>query len=259
MSDIKIKYRNQDNNNKYLALSKLAAFILIFIGVMLLAYTLGPIGWQYLKLRIPTQANKKLNLTNVKTNQSALYNYNAEASYIENILKEAQLQFTDQDISTNSTVEVNTQYKQPMYISIPEIDINNIKITSNVESSSKETYMEPLKYGVAHFKYTPLPGDGGNSVIYGHSTNDLYFQSRKNDPEIIFTKLKNIEIGDHIEINRDSKSLFYTVIQQKIVESTDLSILNSESSKETITLMTCYPWGTGTHRFIVLAEAVSKN
>ncbi len=160
------------------------------------------------------------------------------------------------DPTTNSQKEVNIdeKYGEDMYIDIDSVGIEDIIITSNVESTEEEVYDQFLKRGVAHFKGTPLPGDGGNSFIYGHSSVENFFSRHQNLPETIFTRLENIDIGDDIYITKDSDRLHYVVRKKKIVESTDFSILDSQGSKETVTLMTCWPLGIGTKRLIVVAE-----
>jgi sortase A len=99
-----------------------------------------------------------------------------------------------------------------------------------------------------------LPGDGGNSFIYGHSSVESFFNVNPNNPEIIFSRLENAEIGQKVKINKDGKDFNYTIRTKKIVEPDDLSILQPKGNKETVTLMTCWPLGIGTKRLILVAE-----
>ncbi len=160
------------------------------------------------------------------------------------------------DPITNSTkkVVVDREYSKDMYIDIASVGIEDIIIIPNVESTEEEVYDEYLKRGVAHFKGTPLPGDGGNSFIYGHSSVESFFSRHQNLPETIFTRLENVDIGDDVYIQRDNQELHYVVRKKKIVESTDFSILKTQGDKETVTLMTCWPLGVGTKRLVVVAE-----
>ncbi|HHX99683.1 TPA: sortase [Candidatus Dojkabacteria bacterium] len=151
-------------------------------------------------------------------------------------------------------IKVDEQYNKNMYITIESIGIKNIKISPNVESSNEEVYNKYLKSGVAHFKGTPVPGDGGNSFIYGHSAVEAFFSRHKDYPETIFSRLDGIDIGQEIVIKRDDSNLKYIVRSKKIVEATDFSVLKHSRNKETITLMTCWPLGIGTKRLIVTAE-----
>jgi sortase A len=160
------------------------------------------------------------------------------------------------DPSTNSSKEIliDTEYSKDMYIDIENVGIEDIIITPNVESIDEKVYDQYLKRGVAHFKGTPLPGDGGNSFIYGHSSVETFFSKHQNLPETIFTRLENVDIGNDIYIKRDDERIHYIVRKKKIVEATDFSILETQGDKETITLMTCWPLGIGTKRLVVVAE-----
>jgi LPXTG-site transpeptidase (sortase) family protein len=155
---------------------------------------------------------------------------------------------------TQKPIEINKDYKKEMYITIDSVGIENIKISPNVDSENETVYNQYLKSGVAHFKGTPLPGDGGNSFIYGHSAVESFFSRHKDLPETIFSRLNDIDIGQKVVVNRDGNILEYVVRNKKIVEPDDFTILQPVQSKETVTLMTCWPLGIGSKRLIVVAE-----
>jgi LPXTG-site transpeptidase (sortase) family protein len=186
--------------------------------------------------------------------------YDPGQSYFANLSKqlgelEGSAQYSyDPKTKTQREVVVDTNYKQVMYINIESVGIRDIKISSNVESSDEKVYNQYLKNGVAHFKGTPLPGDGGNSFIYGHSAVESFFSRHRDLPETIFSRLNDIDIGQSVVVNRDDKVLEYIVRNKKIVEPEDFTILEPVQNKETVTLMTCWPLGLGTKRLIVVAE-----
>ncbi len=151
-------------------------------------------------------------------------------------------------------IEIDSSYNKDMYISIDSIGIKNIKISPNVESADENVYNRYLKSGVAHFKGTPLPGDGGNSFIYGHSAVEAFFSRHKDYPETIFSRLDGIDVGQRVSIQRDGGTLEYVVRSKKIVDPTDFTVLQPIQDKENVTLMTCWPLGIGTKRLIVVAE-----
>ncbi len=155
---------------------------------------------------------------------------------------------------TQTLIKVDQDYSKDMFITIDSIGIEKIKISSNVESSDEKIYNQYLKSGVAHFKGTPLPGDGGNSFIYGHSAVEAFFRRHKNFPETIFSRLDGIDIGQKVIIEKDGKNLEYTVRSKKIVDPEDFSVLQPIKDKESVTLMTCWPLGIGTKRLIISAE-----
>lgn len=186
--------------------------------------------------------------------------YDPGVSYFANLSNSAEGikysgQFSyDPNTKERKEIVVDKDYSENMYIDIPDIGIDDIKITSNVESSDEEVYDRYLKSGLAHFKGTPLPGDGGNSFIYGHSAVETFFNRHNNLPETIFTKLEGIDIGNKVYIEKDNKTLEYVVRNKKIVSPDDFSILHTQGDKETLTMMTCWPLGVGTKRLVVVAE-----
>lgn len=188
--------------------------------------------------------------------------YDPGKSYFANLSENADslnyegLFTYDPRTKSNKQIFVDKNYNKNMSITISNIGIENIRITANVESSQEEIYDKYLKYGLAHFKGTPLPGDGGNSFIYGHSAVLTFFNKHANLPETIFTKLEDIDIGDIVNINKDDLQLEYVVRNRKIVDPSDFSILKTQGDKETVTLMTCWPLGVGTKRLVVVAERI---
>ncbi len=186
--------------------------------------------------------------------------YDPGESYFENLLGNISSLDSTNDyknsVSKNKSkhIKIDTTYNKPFTLSIPAIAINNIRVTPNVESYDEKVYNKFLKLGLAHFKGTPLPGDGGNSFIYGHSAVETFFSHHKNLPETIFSKLENAEIGQKIYIKKDGKMLTYTIRKKRIIDPNDFSFLKSQGNKETVTLMTCWPLGIGSKRLIVIAE-----
>ena len=158
------------------------------------------------------------------------------------------------DTQAQRRVVIDSDYREDMYVTIESVGIGDVIISSNVESSQESVYNQYLKRGVAHFKGTPLPGDGGNSFIYGHSAVESFFSRNRDLPETIFSRLNDIDIGQKVVVKRDGKVIEYVVRNKKIVEPDDFSILQPVYNKETVTLMTCWPLGLGSKRLIVVAE-----
>jgi len=86
------------------------------------------------------------------------------------------------------------------------------------------------------------PGDRGNCIIAGH--RDLHFRV-----------LKDIKIGDEIQVETDQGRFEYRVASTEIVGARDSEALNAEHPGQ-LTLVTCYPFyyvGSAPKRFIVRA------
>ncbi len=130
------------------------------------------------------------------------------------------------------------------------IDKLNIKspVILDVDPVNKDVYNQELTKGVAHMKGTAMPGDKGNVFIYGHSSSDI-----KSPYDKIFSNLNNLNNDDKIIINYKNSVYTYRVIEKKIVEKTDLSVIEQKNNS-LLTLMTCWPLGTTEKRLIIIAE-----
>ena len=104
-----------------------------------------------------------------------------------------------------------------------------------------------LDRGVGHIEYTPQPGTDGNTGIAGH--RDSFFRG-----------LKDIALGDLIELDTQRGTDVYRVERTWIVNPEDVSVLDPTPAR-TLTLVTCYPFyfvGSAPQRFIVRAVHVSS-
>ncbi|PHV69401.1 sortase [Sporanaerobium hydrogeniformans] len=98
-----------------------------------------------------------------------------------------------------------------------------------------------LKYAVGHFPDTALPAATGNCAIIGHR-NYTYGE--------FFNRLDELEQNDEIQIFYEGYTITYKVSSSKIVQPEEIEVLEQGTEKE-ITLITCTPISTGTHRLVV--------
>ena len=104
-----------------------------------------------------------------------------------------------------------------------------------------------LNRGAGRIKGTAKVGAPGNLGIAGH--RDGFFRA-----------LKDIEIGDSIEMLTHQGKTEFVVSSITIVDPTDVSVL-APTDDPTITLVTCYPFyfvGQAPKRFIVKGELLSN-
>jgi sortase A len=102
-----------------------------------------------------------------------------------------------------------------------------------------------LNRGAGLVAGTALPGSDGNIAIAAH--RDGYFRA-----------LKDVAVGDVLELESLSQARRYRVVELAIVEPTDLWPLH-ETELPAVTLVTCYPFyfvGSAPQRYIVRAVAV---
>ncbi|WKZ30721.1 MAG: sortase [Candidatus Dojkabacteria bacterium] len=237
-------------------------------GIFILMTQLIPLTESFVKGKLLQAQNKEL-ISPVpgaykREIEGEFAYWDPSVSYFENLIQEAQVlgasaQSTiDPETNRFREIVIDESYAKPMAITIASLQINSINVAPNVESYDENIYNRVLKNGVAHFKGTSLPGDGGNAFIYGHSAVESYFSAHEENPETIFTRLEDIELGDSVDISKDGKTYTYVVRKKKIVDPNDFSILEVQGRKETVTLMTCHPAGIGTNRLIVTAERIEN-
>lgn len=100
-----------------------------------------------------------------------------------------------------------------------------------------------LNRGVGHLANTAYPGDNGNIAIAGH--RDGFFRG-----------LKDIALGDTLEMVTSERTETYVVDRIAIVDPTDVSVLQPRAHAS-LTLITCYPFyfvGSAPRRYIVQAS-----
>lgn len=104
-----------------------------------------------------------------------------------------------------------------------------------------------LNRGVGHIEGTADFGQNGNVGLAGH--RDGFFRG-----------LKDIKVGDRIDVEEASGHETFIVDHLEIVNPSNVSVLRSDS-KAALTLVTCYPFyyvGSAPQRFIVHATRVDE-
>jgi len=140
---------------------------------------------------------------------------------------------------------------------IPKINVD-VPVSYDI-GNDYDSQMAAMANGVAHFAVTGAnshPGQIGNTVIAGHSSNDLLSAG---DYKFIFSQLDKLVAGDTIYANYNSKRYTYIVTKKQVVSPTDISSLVYTTNKPILTLLTCTPVGTATSRLLVVAEQISPD
>lgn len=170
-------------------------------------------------------------------------------------------QKTENQIPSNTSAEV-AEPSEPAQAEIvgPEnlIIIPKINVTAPLvfPSTSKESdVLIALRDGVVHYYGTAYPGEKGNAAFFGHSSNDWW---EPGNYKFVFVILEKLSAGDTYEIHYNSRKYVYQVVETKVVEATDLSVLN-QTNEPFSTLITCTPPGTSWRRFVVVAKQISPN
>lgn len=140
-------------------------------------------------------------------------------------------------------------------IIIPKINVE-IPVVYGLTSISESAIQTALENGVVHYADTAQPGQNGNSVIVGHSSNNIF---NKGKYKFAFVLLGRLDIGDIFYLQKDGKRYTYQVYEKKIVKPDDVSVLAGRDKPATATLITCDPPGTSLSRLVVVAEQISPN
>lgn len=136
-------------------------------------------------------------------------------------------------------------------IVIPKINVE-VPVVYDVASVQENAIQSGLERGVVHYTTTSKPGEQGNTVIVGHSSNNLLNSGKY---KFAFVLLNRLENGDTLSLTKDGKRYVYKVTEKKIVKPTDVSVLGS-TDKSIVTLITCDPPGTSINRLIIRAEQI---
>lgn len=140
---------------------------------------------------------------------------------------------------------------------IPKINVDVPMIYDTKPDHNSQ--MDAMFKGVAHFAVpgaSSVPGQKGNTVFAGHSSNDVFDPG---DYKWIFVQLDKLEKGDTIFVNYNSVRYTYTVTDTKVVLPTDVSALYGHDDKPILTLITCTPIGTAQKRLLVFADQVTPD
>lgn len=141
---------------------------------------------------------------------------------------------------SSSNLDNSEQIKQKPD-AIGTIKIDKIGVYLAVAEGSD---LATLKFSLGHMPETADLGTIGNAVVAGHRSHS--FGS-------FFNRLDEVEVGDTIEVKSAAGDYVYEVYETKIVDPDDLSVLRGSSNHRVLTLITCTPLYTSTHRLIVHA------
>lgn len=171
------------------------------------------------------------------------------------IISQVQYAFSDKQPQSATIVPPAATEVIPAENTIT-IDKINVKAPVVYQPSIKEDDVQKaLEAGTAHYGNTAFPGQVGNVAIFGHSSNDWW---EPGNYKFVFVLLDKLSPGDRISIDYQSKRYIYEVTGNKIVEPTNVGVLNP-TAEPTLTLITCTPPGTSLKRLVVTAKQVSPS
>lgn len=181
--------------------------------------------------------------------------FNSQFLYSQALYLYSRTPFAPKTQTTIKPVNPTNVPAQTAQVVGPEnlIIIPKIGVTAPLifpETIEERAVLRALQDGVVHYSGTANPGESGNAVFFGHSSNDIW---EPGNYKFVFVLLEKLVPGDQYEIHYQSRKYIYTVEETKVVEPTELSVLDQTSTAYS-TLITCTPPGTNWRRFIVKAK-----
>ncbi|HWA52205.1 MAG TPA: sortase [Patescibacteria group bacterium] len=111
---------------------------------------------------------------------------------------------------------------------------------------------EDLSQSLIQYPGTALPGQIGNTTIFGHSVLPAFYNPK--NYLTIFSTIPTLNEGDIITVNYDGITYKYSVEQKYIVDPSDVQVLSQDESDSFLTLVTCVPPGLTTYRGVIKAR-----
>ena len=126
-------------------------------------------------------------------------------------------------------------------ILIPKIGVNVVVVQGIDETA--------LRAGAGHYPQTPLPCEMGDVAIAGHRTT--YGKP--------FSNIDRLGPGDKIILKTPVGSCVYRVSQAPfVVLPTDWGVVANTPGQFVLTLTSCHPKGSASHRIVIKAQMVSS-
>lgn len=137
-------------------------------------------------------------------------------------------------------------------IIIPKINVD-VPVVYDLGTRDEVAIQNALEDGVVHYAGTGEPGESGNNVIVGHSSNNFLNSGKY---KFAFVLLDRLEINDTFILHFEGTRYVYKVTNKQVIEPTDFSLVQP-TAVPTTTLITCTPPGTSWRRLVIQAEQIS--
>ncbi|MFA5927190.1 MAG: sortase [Patescibacteria group bacterium] len=141
-------------------------------------------------------------------------------------------------------------------LSVPQINIW-APIIPDVDDNNEAQYLKAIENGVALSRnHATSPKEKGNLFIFGHSK---YYKDRPGNFKEVFKDINSMKVGDRFVVFYKRDNYEYEVVASKAVAADDFSITDAtpdDKDDKTLTLMTCWPPGTTSKRWIIFAKQI---
>lgn len=191
-----------------------------------------------------------------------------EARAFEHVPQELPLEILASESSPNTAfLSLNELNLAPVApdnrLRIPAINVNAplvepqlaLEALKNSDWNALENQIQDsLLEGVVYYPGTAKPGEEGNMVLTGHSSNVFWEIS---DYNTVFALLPRLNVGEDIFITYNQQEFHYRVTEKYEIKPNEVSVLEQGKGKK-LTAITCTPVGTRLKRLVVQAELIEN-
>ncbi|MDL4839686.1 class D sortase [Aquibacillus rhizosphaerae] len=152
---------------------------------------------------------------------------------------------TQSNIEMGQDLEINTNFKPSIGETIGLLEIPSIQGTLPIIEG---TNPDELEKGVGHYRGTAFPMQDEQIVLSGHR-------------DTVFRNLGDVKVGDTITVNLPYGKKTYEMVDSKIVDANDRSIIKPTGEEELV-ITTCYPFsyvGNAPDRYILYAKPIKTD
>ena len=208
--------------------------MLIIIGILIGLYPLGERLYTWYWQNKAMEAYDQLDAFFVEE----IENPTIEIEPVE--IQEVPEPQTQEPVEATPKPPVQEKKVQPIGV----IKISKINVNLPIFDGATQKNM---KIGVGWMKETSKLGEVGNTALAAHRS---YTYGR------FFNRLDEVELGDEIIVTTKGVEYKYKVFNKVVVEPTDVSVLKRNKKDKIVTLITCTPIKTATHRLIIQGKII---
>lgn len=154
--------------------------------------------------------------------------------------------FEFKELKNKNIYNLETNIPKYYHLSVSKLNIKEARVETSPPTLSPDD-------ALGHYVGSVMPGEVGNTFIYGHSVLPFFYNPR--NYKTIFSTLNTLEVGDTFYINYNNKEYKYAVESKISVRPERVNPLGyykpAYLSESTVTLMTCDPPGTKLRRLLI--------
>lgn len=229
-------YLKKAKKSKSFQQKRIVRLFFLLIGLTFLGFALFPV--LSFQLTYSTQLKQIIDPLSAKSSNQS----NSILGDISTDYTQLSNWFVDDYSESNQLVDTSNN-QSTYYLSIPKLNIKDAVVTLGSMD---------LKKSLIQYPQTALPGQLGNTVVFGHSVLPQFFSPK--NYLTIFSTLYKLKQGDEIILEHDRSTYKYIVEEMFEVKPTNLSVLEQRFDEKMLTLITCSPPGTYLRRLIIKAK-----